>query len=65
MTALAKENVRPGMRFRCCDCDEVITGQEVLEGQFLFLVDLDWEHWETSVFRCESCQDLRDGPVFD
>ncbi|MFZ4777309.1 MAG: hypothetical protein ACOYM3_18230 [Terrimicrobiaceae bacterium] len=54
---LSKVGVKPEMAFRCCDCGETITGQQVLEGEELFIVQVNKENPEASVFRCEPCHD--------
>jgi len=54
---LSKAGVHPGMSFRCCECGDLITGRQVIEGEFLTIVATNWEHPEASVFRCECCQD--------
>jgi len=45
------------MSFRCCDCGDLITGREILDGTYLYIVAANREHPEASVFRCECCQD--------
>ena len=38
MTILSKSGVRPEMSFRCCDCGDLITGQQVIAGEYLTVV---------------------------
>jgi hypothetical protein len=45
------------MTFRCCDCEILITGKEILDGYYLTIVRRDSEDPIASDFRCESCQD--------
>jgi hypothetical protein len=45
------------MRFVCCDCTEIISGQRVIEGEYLHIVAANRNQPEKSVFRCECCQD--------
>ena len=56
-TILSKSGVKPEMQFRCCDCGDTITGQQVIAGDYLYIVKANREHPEASVFRCECCQD--------
>ena len=57
MSILSKAGVKPDMAFRWCDCGDTITGKQVLEGEYLHIVQANREHPEASVFRCECCQD--------
>ena len=45
------------MAFRCCDCGDKITGKEIIQGVYLYIVQANREHPEASTFRCECCQD--------
>lgn len=54
---LSKAGVKPEMSFRCCDCGDSIVGQQVIEGEYLYIVKANRETPEASVFRCECCQD--------
>ena len=45
------------MKFRCCECDDTITGQQVIEGEYLYIVAANREIPEASIFRCECCQE--------
>ena len=45
------------MQFVCVDCKDVITGQAVLEGEYLYIVKRNKENPADSTFRCECCQD--------
>ena len=57
MSILSKAGVKPDMAFRCCDCNDAITGQQVIDGEYLHIVHVNREHPEASVIRCECCQD--------
>jgi len=57
MAILSKTGVRSEMSFRCCVCGDRITGQQVLDGEYLYIVAVNREHPEASDFRCECCQD--------
>jgi hypothetical protein len=57
MSILSRVGVKPEMRFTCCDCAESISGQKVIEGEYLYIVKADRNNPENSVFRCECCQD--------
>jgi hypothetical protein len=54
---LGKTGVKPGMEFTCSDCREKISGQRVLDGEYLYIVTLDRSNVDLSTFRCECCQD--------
>ena len=57
MSILSKTGVQPDMAFQCCDCGDTITGKQVIDGEYLHIVQANREHPEASVFRCECCQD--------
>ena len=57
MAILSRAGVKPEMEFRCCDCSDIITGQQVIDGDYLYIVKADRENPAASVFRCECCQD--------
>ncbi len=57
MAILSPKGVKPEMTFRCCDCGDTITGQQVIDGEYLTIVTANREEPEASVFRCECCQD--------
>jgi len=54
---LSKAGVIPEMSFRCCECDDTITGQHVIDGEYLYIVAANREIPEASIFRCECCQE--------
>jgi hypothetical protein len=43
------------MSFRCCDCGDTITGQQILDGEHLHIVEISRENPPTWVFRCACC----------
>lgn len=57
MAILGKQGVTPTMEFKCIDCKDVIDGQAVLDGEYLYIVKRDKENPTASTFRCECCQD--------
>ena len=60
MSILSRSGVLPDMEFKCCGCNDTITGKQVLDGEYLYIVQANREHPEASVFRCECCQDEYD-----
>ena len=54
---LGRKGVSPTMRFPCCDCGDVTTGEEVLQGAYVHVVMRDARDLERSLWRCECCQD--------
>lgn len=57
MAILSKAGVTSEMSFQCCDCGDTITGQQVLDGDHLHIVQANRENPSASVFRCECCHD--------
>jgi hypothetical protein len=57
MAILSSKGVKPEMKFVCCDCTEIISGQQVIEGERLHIVMANRNEPETFVFRCECCHD--------
>ena len=45
------------MKFKCHTCGDTVTGKEVLDGTYLYIVKANKEKPENSSFRCECCQD--------
>ena len=45
------------MEFKCNDCSHTVTGQAVLNGEYLYIVEKNTVNPTLSVFRCECCQD--------
>lgn len=56
-TILSSRGVTPDMRFICSDCREVTTGQEVIDGAYLYIVRKNLDDLHRSIFRCAPCQD--------
>ena len=54
---LGKSGVRPEMKFTCCDCGDVTTGKEIIEGTYLYIVRKNVDEPMKSTWRCECCQD--------
>lgn len=58
MSILSKRGVKPEMQFTCCDCEDKITGQQVIDDHCrLHIVTANREKPELSTFRCECCQE--------
>jgi transposase-like protein len=57
MSILSKQGVKEEMKFKCHTCGDTITGKEVLDGTYLYIVKANKEKPENSSFRCECCQD--------
>jgi hypothetical protein len=60
MSILSRAGVTPEMQFTCGDCNDVITGQQVLDGEYLYIVKTYPLDPKRSVWRCECCQDARE-----
>lgn len=60
MSILGKKGVTPEMEFKCKDCGDVATGQDVLNGEYLYIAHTNREDPIRSLFRCECCQDDHD-----
>jgi hypothetical protein len=56
-TILSSRGVTADMRFICSDCREVTTGQEVIDGAYLYIVRKNLDDLNRSIFRCANCQD--------
>jgi hypothetical protein len=58
---LGTRGVDHTMRFPCCDCGDVTTGAEVLQGAYIYIVQQCAPDPRGSLWRCECCQeDLED-----
>ena len=58
MAIVGAQGVKPYMQFECCDCGEVVTGQEVIKDEMrLHIVKVNKENPEKSELRCEFCQE--------
>jgi len=58
---LGKRGVEQSMRFTCCDCGDVTTGEQVINGAYVHVVKRNSDDLPNSVWRCECCQeDLED-----
>jgi hypothetical protein len=54
---LGARGVDPLMRFSCCDCGDVTTGEEVIRGAYVHVVKRNSLDLQNSVWRCECCQE--------
>jgi hypothetical protein len=57
MSILSKRGVKPEMEFRCSRCGDTISGQSVIDGEYLYIVEVNKEEPLKSLFRCECCED--------
>jgi hypothetical protein len=57
MAILGKQGVEKDHKFVCVDCNDVVTGADVLNGEYLYIVSKNLENPKNSQFRCECCQD--------
>jgi hypothetical protein len=58
---LGRRGVDPEMRFPCCDCGDVTTGEDVIQGAYVHVVKREAHDLANSLWRCECCQeDLED-----
>ena len=57
MPILSKQGVTAEMRFKCSDCNDTISGQAVIDGEYLYIIKANHENPANSTFRCECCQD--------
>jgi hypothetical protein len=60
MSILGKKGITPEMVFKCNDCDHTTTGQNIIDGEYLYIVRRNTEVPNLSIFRCECCQDDQD-----
>lgn len=56
-TILSSRGVTADMQFVCSDCGEVTTGQEVIDGAYVYIVRKNLDDLSRSLFRCANCQD--------
>jgi predicted RNA-binding Zn-ribbon protein involved in translation (DUF1610 family) len=54
---LSSRGVTAGMEFVCSDCGEVTTGQEVIDGAYVYIVRKNLDDLQKSIWRCANCQD--------
>jgi|GEM_PF-663881 len=54
---LSSSGVTPEMQFVCSDCREITTGQEVIDGAYLYIVRRNLDDLHRSLWRCANCQD--------
>ena len=56
-TIISSRGVTPEMQFVCSDCGEVTTGQEVIDGERIYIVKANLVDLHRSIWRCANCQD--------
>ena len=56
-TILSSRGVTPETQFVCSDCGEVTTGQEVIDGAYVYIVRKNLDDLSRSIWRCANCQD--------
>ena len=54
---LGKRGVEQSMRFPCCDCGDVTTGEQVINGAYVHMIKRNSDDLKNSVWRCECCQE--------
>jgi predicted RNA-binding Zn-ribbon protein involved in translation (DUF1610 family) len=54
---LSSRGVTAGMEFVCSECGEVTTGQEVIDGAYVYIVRKNLDDLQKSIWRCANCQD--------
>ena len=56
-TIISSRGVTPEMQFVCSDCGEVTTGQEVIDGAYVYIARKNLDDLHRSIWRCANCQD--------
>jgi len=54
---LSSRGVTAGMEFVCSECGEVTTGQEVIDGAYVYIVRKNLDDLHKSIWRCANCND--------
>lgn len=54
---LSSRGVTAGMEFVCSECGEVTTGQEVIDGAYVYIVRKNLDDLQKSIWRCANCND--------
>ena len=54
---LSSRGVTVGMEFVCSECGEVTTGQEVIDGAYVYIVRKNLDDLHKSIWRCANCND--------
>lgn len=57
MSILSCKRVTEDMQFKCSVCNDTITGKNIIDGEYLYIVKINKENPQTSLFRCECCED--------
>jgi hypothetical protein len=60
MSIVSKKDIEPEMEFKCVDCGDTTTGQDIIDGTYLYIVARGTVNPIGSTFRCECCQDDHD-----
>ena len=56
-TILSCKGVTAEMGFYCCDCASRTSGQEIIDGERIYIVKANREEPHRSMFRCQNCED--------
>ena len=56
-TILSSRGVTAEMGFYCCDCGSRTSGQEIIDGAYLYIVRRNLDDLHGSIWRCANCQD--------
>jgi hypothetical protein len=54
---LSARGVTADMKFPCSECDEITTGEDILNGERVYIVKANLEDLHRSIWRCQNCQD--------
>jgi hypothetical protein len=54
---LSASGITAVMSFYCCDCGGRTSGQEIIDGERIYIVKANREEPHRSVWRCQNCQD--------
>jgi len=54
---LSSSGVTPEMSFYCCECSGRTSGQEILDGERIYIVKRNLVDPHNSLWRCQNCQD--------
>jgi len=56
-TILSSRGVTAEMSFYCCDCRCRTSGQEIIDGERIYIVKANLVDLHLSICRCQCCQD--------
>ena len=54
---LGKRGVEQSMRFTCCDCGDVTTGEQLINGAYVHVIKRNSDDLKNFAWRCECCQE--------